>query len=639
MSPKFENRVRKGIAGFAFFMTVAICAAVGEHAYASESNIGKATEYGEEERGKDAESDGEEHSKSKEYGEESSSESESDGVKKMQLSEQQDLMNWIYGSGEWENQSEKTAILKENIRIHGDIFIKTDEKRSLNTDGHLLVVGTGSTLTIDGANVELTGKGKGIRVEKGGRLFLKRGEVNTLADQVFIDVRKGAKCTLYDEFHMTGKISYANAADDPSDAGMPPIEPTKPEHGDNSTQPVRPLYPIVNLFGREESVVCAQGTPPKASDYPASVKVAYETEAGVYAHMEVPVKWDISKVKFNRSGVYRVSGTFSEDELARRDLFNPLGIKAKLLILVRSAGAVDSLTGAGIVISENGWTSVRLRMPQLPTDATAIRVYRSVNGTDWQIVSKNRLKSWVQPGDAYNFLDHSVSIPPYQYVTCQFLTDYQPVWFRVAIEGSVFEGMSNSVKFQEPGDAEKGEALYAWGALEDVGAGGSPFGMGGEGGSDLQDGDNHSSGGSVGALAPVLGSEGADEGDEGIIRRGGALPGSDSQSWPNEGNTAMAGLVSETKADALTPSRKEATEADADADAQNSSAINEGELSNGEMLSLLPEEGVISEPAGQDDTVGLEQSNGRFLIAAVIVISIAGGVGLLVVKRKKEHGN
>lgn len=323
-----------------------------------------------------------------------------------------------------------------------------------------------------------------------------------------------------------------------------------------SLEPEDTLRPITNIFSPEGALSCMAGPQPDPSVYPDKVRVEYQIEPGINDQMDIPVKWNYEEVDFTKAGIYNIQGTFTEETLNSNKLRNPKNLSPALLILVQKAGPIDSLTGAGITINKKGWTSIRLRMPELPAEVKTLRIYKSPDGRFWQKAVWKLSPSHADTPGNDNFLYHTITSSPYQYVTYRFQTDYRTVWLRIEVEGSAYEGLSNIVKFDMPGTVGPGESLNEWNTTDDgsfdgnldydgqgsssgtgggsISSKGTASGPGGIAGS----GENGGSGKNGGVGDGLSGAAGS--GDIGApIRRGGAIPEhkalADAGAWQNDG--------------------------------------------------------------------------------------------------------
>lgn len=306
-----------------------------------------------------------------------------------------------------------------------------------------------------------------------------------------------------------------------------------------------PLRPITNIFSPEGAFSCMVGPRPDPSVYPDKVRVEYQIEPGINDQMDLPVEWNLRDVDFTKAGIYNIQGTFTYETLNSNKLRNPKNLSPSLLILVQKAGPIDSLTGAGITINKNGWTSIRLRMPELPAEVKTLRIYESPDGRFWQKAVWKLSPSHADTPGNDNFLYHTVTSSPYQYVTYRFQTNYRPICLRIEVEGSAYEGLSNSVRFDTPGTVGPGKPLNEWNTTDDGSFDGNmdydgQGSSGGAGGGSISSKGTASGPGGGAIPGENGGAEGAGgSGDIGApIRRGGAIPGhkalADKGAWQND---------------------------------------------------------------------------------------------------------
>lgn len=399
-----------------------------------------------------------------------------------------------------------------------------------------------------------------------------------------------------------------------------------------SLEPEDTLRPITNIFSPEGALSYMVGPRPDPSAYPDKVRVEYQIEPGISEQMDIPVKWAYEDVDFTKAGIYNIQGTFTEETLSSNKLRNPKNLSPSLLILVQKAGPIDSLTGAGITINKNGWTTLRLRMPELSAEVKTLRIYESSDGRFWQKAVWKLSPSHAETPGNDNFLYHTVTSSPYQYVTYRFQTDYRPVWLRIEVEGSVYEGLSNIVKFDMPGTIGPGESLNEWNTTDDGSFDGN-LDYGGKGSSGGTGGGSISSKDTASGPGENAGS-GANKGtgDTGApIRRGGTLPGhkelADAGSWQGDrGQDNNKPPLKSTTAPGGAQDRNQETTAD---DTLESEAA-ETDITTNASSDEIQEEDLLAAVEEVSMEQAEEKNHRGAIIAAVIAALALCGAGIFV---------
>lgn len=374
----------------------------------------------------------------------------------------EELLNW-YNVEALPNDA---PVFAADIIIDREITLsETDGMRDLGAINHLLRVTAGGSLTLDNPNLALQGPETVLIVENGGKLNLKRGAVYTGPGNAIVVEQGGAVKQSADFAVIGGTILDENKPEElPPESSEPP-----PEDG---------RRPLTNTFDSTDAISCLQGHPPAAEDYPASVMVAYLKTANTHDQTTLSVEWILDDVDFNQAGTYTVRGRFPETALAEQNLSNPNNLTATLLLTVRKQAPITSLTGSVLSVQADGLCLLRLKLPSLPEDVEALYLYRSTDGKTWEEATGK------SPDSSYrDFVPYVQTVGFNTYLAYRYKTDYEPIWLRVEVVGSVYEGMSNAVRVQLPDGIKPGDSIHTGQTGDDGGSGGN------RGGSGQQEGD------------------------------------------------------------------------------------------------------------------------------------------------------
>lgn len=139
-----------------------------------------------------------------------------------------------------------------------------------------------------------------------------------------------------------------------------------------------------------------------------------------------------------------------------------------------TASPIDSMEGRFVRVESTGRALVQLKLPALPEDTAALYVYRSADGESWEQAS-----IMVAQETFTDFLPFAQRQEKNCYVAYRFASDYQDIWFKVQVVGSVYEGFSNAVCVAVPPDAKPG-AVATPGSDPDDGSSEGDRGGGGQ---------------------------------------------------------------------------------------------------------------------------------------------------------------
>lgn len=415
----------------------------------------------------------------------------------------EDLVKWCNSS----SNTDRWAELTEEIIVNRSITLnKSAGSKDLGAINHGIRVTNGGRLTLNQPKLNITSiKEPTIIVESGGELVLLRGAIWPAQDTISIVVEKGGKVTIASSFSLNGGLILDRNETEliPGDKPNPP----------DLTVPVLPS--IINTIGFDDSLSCIIGDPPDLSEYPATKRVICEESENQSIEKNLPVQWELDNVDFEKAGTYTVKGTFTADVLAANGLRNPNGVSPTLQLTVLKPSPIDTLRGDIMWVESDGNCLVRLAMPLLPEDATALYIHRSVDGEHWQKAVQDVYMDGNIPITYYDFLPSSTTTPNKLYVPYYYQTDYQSIWLQVEVVGSAVAGISNKIKLEMPSSAKPGENVNT-----------------GLGGNDGSSGGNRGGGGQR-------------EGDRGITRfpdnsKTGNNPLFTNQTWPDDEVTSPA---------------------------------------------------------------------------------------------------
>lgn len=347
------------------------------------------------------------------------------------------LVSW-YESG---SGGESSAMLTDDLVVNTSlIFAETDTIRQIGAPKNVICVESGGVLVMDNPNLELQGPETVVIVKNGGQLKLRRGAIYTGPGQAII-VEKGGEIIRQAEFQIFGGEIYN---EDEEGSTLPPTTILPPEQEGK--------YPITNVIGNSFYRFCSVGKRP--NEYPESVTVAYKKQEGVHGQITIPVYWQLDSVDFETPGTYEVAGSFAQEDLEEKGLTNPQKLGAVLWITVQRSQPIDNMTGRFVRIGAQGNALVQLKLPVLPEDAKALYLYRSADGVRWEQVGGK-----VAQSQYIDFLPFSQQQGLYCYVSYRYQSDYQDIWMKVKVVGSIYEGFSNAVCIQIPDGAGPGTVV------------------------------------------------------------------------------------------------------------------------------------------------------------------------------------
>lgn len=362
----------------------------------------------------------------------------------------------------WYNSSEKATLasLTREIAIDRNMTLGNVGRCCLHTHDFTLRVLAGATLILDNEKFELLGNNTLITVEKGAKLIMKNGAIWSGLQTPVIVIEQGGTLILEESFKLHGNIFDKNN-------GNSPPENLPPEIGT-----------ITNIMGYDFTLSCLLGEQPLASDYPTEGGVSYLATENSHEQMSLPVSWELDSVDFNTVGTYTIKGIFTDEVLAEKKLTNPKNFTATLHLTVQKSAPIESLAGRVVSVGSDGMCLVKLALPALAEDVTAIYIYRSADGNNWQRAVAHGYINGSTPIVIENFLENSMTVQSKTYVPYRYTTDYHSIWFRVEIVGSVLEGMSNPIHMEMLLGAKPGDNVSSDGDSDDGSSGGNRGGGG-----------------------------------------------------------------------------------------------------------------------------------------------------------------
>lgn len=362
---------------------------------------------------------------------------------------------WVWG---------EAPILAKDILVDRPVTLsQTPKMKELGAIEHIIRVEAGGSLTLNNSNLVVQGPKTVIIVEPGGQLLLQKGAIYTAPGDAIV-VERGGKLVRSATFLIDGgNILDKNELPSESEPDLPPV-PTLPA--------------ILTTKGIDYSLSCLQGEPPASSDYPSTEWVFYNIADNIPVQKELPVRWELDTVDFHTAGTYAVKGIFTAEVLAEYGLSNPNNLYATLQLTVLKPNPLDTLTGNVLSIGSKGNCHIRLAMPPLPEDVTALYIYRSADGQNWQKAVQEIYINGNIPSTYDNFLPHAMTTPTKTYVQYRYQTDYRPIWLRVEVVGSAVAGTSNEIKLEMPSSAKPGDSIHTGETGDDGGSGGNRGGGG-----------------------------------------------------------------------------------------------------------------------------------------------------------------
>lgn len=377
------------------------------------------------------------------------------------ISTMEELLQWHDAPAVWND----FPVLSENIIVNGNVtLMKTNDQRYLGTMGHVLYVTSGSSLSIDNSNFIMTGQQTAIVVEDGGQLLLQKGEIYSAPSANAIVVEKGGRFIKSEAFVLEGKVLDQNEEEELPTDPNPPLDPD--------------VSVITNTLEFDYPIACMEGEPPGSSAYPSTKWITYETADKTYMQMELPIQWEIDMVDFDTAGIYTVKGVFSDDVLAANHLSNPNDVAPIFQLVVHKPEPISALSGNILAVGSEGECHIRLEMPALPADVTALHIYRSDDGINWKKAVQEVYEDGYIPSSYDDFLPHTMLTTKKLYVQYYYQTDYRPIWLRVEVVGSGVAGLSNAVRFEMPSSVKPGEGSNTGETGDDDGSGGNRGGGG-----------------------------------------------------------------------------------------------------------------------------------------------------------------
>ncbi len=317
-----------------------------------------------------------------------------------------------------------------NCRLTNEIVISQpvtlSQTKGADIDGdsvNRIRIVSGGALIIDSSKTRFSGTGS-FAVEDGGTLTLKSGGIWGAHDQDVILLSPGAVLNRTPGFYIEGIISN----------GPAPAE-------------------ITGLSDETPAFTTFAGPPPETFSLPQTVAVAIDPPLPDGSTLDVPVDWDLSAKSLTLPGVYQVPGALDEEELAKLGVSNPLKLCPTLTLTLTTPGPITSMEGTLIDVTASNQVMVQLKLPPLPDTVTALYAEHSPDQVNWT------RSTWYEPWtdrEEDNFLQlFPIETEADNYLVDRFQVDYQPIYVRVEVLGSPYEGFTNVVTITLPGSDDE----------------------------------------------------------------------------------------------------------------------------------------------------------------------------------------
>lgn len=328
-------------------------------------------------------------------------------------------------------------------RLTADIYVdgswSMEESGSyitLETGSYTIKVPEGASFTVDNPRLYLMGAGPVLQVMMGGTAAVMQGTLQSLSPNGVAILSYAPANLTIGERASVGTVLYVND-------GVTEVPPQTMERE------------ILNVFASSAvSMTVGEQLP-----LPENVKIqvmSFAAGSGSHEALRIPVQWQIEDIDFEVPGEKIISGVFAEEILEKLKLTNPKHLTGSIRVLVQEPGPIRQFSGQIIRIRENGddrTAILQFGLPLLHKDVTGVYLEQSSDGIQW-----NRVDNVMgTEADPKNFLEQVQ-----REETKGFLVYYAPVqgkqmWFRLEIQGSAQEGISNPVTLTIPEPDEKPE--------------------------------------------------------------------------------------------------------------------------------------------------------------------------------------